>query len=65
MALHNVAPTDSSGNKIPDRINLGALNFYRGIPRYNDFCLTCVLKPFKTWEALTGERKGKPPTLLI
>ena len=61
-ALRDVAPTDENGNNLPDRIDLAAIDLYRdrerGIPRFNDFCRAIRLQPFKTWEALTGE-KGK------
>jgi alpha-dioxygenase len=66
-ALRKVAPTEDNGKGLPDteKIDLAAIDLYRdrerGIPRFNDFRRAIRLKPFKTWEALTGEPKGESP----
>jgi alpha-dioxygenase len=66
-ALRKVAPTEDNGKNHPDTdmIDLAAVDLYRdrerGIPRFNEFRRAIRLKPFKTWEALTGEKKGRSP----
>jgi alpha-dioxygenase len=64
--MRNVAPTDANGNDVQKakkgdmNIDLAAVDLFRdrerGIQNYNDFRRMIKLKPFKTWEAMTGEK---------
>lgn len=57
-ALRNLAPTNSSGEALPDHVDLAALDLYRdrerGIRRYNDFRRELHMKPFTSFEDLCG-----------
>jgi len=60
-AMRNISPTDMRGVDIPGegfKIDLAAIDLYRdrerGIQNYNNFRRMLKLKPFKSWERMTG-----------
>jgi len=57
-AFRTVSPTDNFGKELDMRIDLAAMDLYRdrerGIPTFNDFRRNLHLKPYKTWDDLTG-----------
>lgn len=59
-SMRNVAPTDECGVDVPSgNLDLAAIDLYRdrerGIQGYNNFRRQLRLKPFETWEEMTGK----------
>lgn len=56
--MRELTPTDLAGKAEPNPVDLAALDLYRdrerGIRNYNDFRRGLHMKPFKTYEELTG-----------
>ena len=61
-AMRDVSRTDTFGVDLPhEEVDLAAIDLFRdrerGIQFYNEFRRQLSLKPFKTWEAMTGDKK--------
>mmetsp|Transcript_231 Transcript_231/g.267 ORF Transcript_231/g.267 Transcript_231/m.267 type:complete len:654 (-) Transcript_231:80-2041(-) len=59
--MRDFHPTDLLGNNLDDRIDLAAIDLFRdrerGIQYFNNFRRKLSMKPFQTWEELTGDDK--------
>jgi len=60
-ALRAMSPTDSEGVEFDMEVDLAVIDLYRdrerGIPSFNEFRRQLHLKPYKTWEEMTGNAK--------
>jgi alpha-dioxygenase len=60
-AIRDMMPTDHKGVDIGNQIDLATIDLFRdrerGIQYFNNFRRQLKMKPYKTWEALTGDKK--------